>query len=73
MNIVVGDVELNCKVDDRILLRKNDDLKGRDLCFEILKLIWSVAVYFLCLQIMPPIYILHFIMLCCWKKFDKES
>lgn len=48
MNIVVGDVELNCKVDDRIFLRKNDDLKGRDLCFEILKLIWFVVVYFLC-------------------------
>lgn len=30
---------------------KNDHFKGRDLCFEILNLIWSVAMYFICYDI----------------------
>lgn len=44
----VGGVELKWKVDDRTLLCKNDHFKGRDLCFEILILIRSVAMSFMC-------------------------
>lgn len=47
MNIV-GGVKLNCKVDNRTLLCKNDYFIDRDLYFEILNLIWSVAMCFMC-------------------------
>lgn len=46
MNIV-GGVKLNCKVDNRTLLHKNDYFIDRDLYFEMLNLMWSVAMYFM--------------------------